>query len=79
MDFNLPADSTIFRRYWGDFANAFFRVGWGFGFTKNSTEGGFSYGSRIDHVLYSPDLRCLRSWVGPDVGSDHLPLLAEFE
>ena len=34
-------------------------------------------GIPIDHVLYGAGLRVLRRWVGPAVGSDHRPLIAE--
>jgi endonuclease/exonuclease/phosphatase (EEP) superfamily protein YafD len=78
-DFNTPMESTVFRRCWSGLDNAFSKAGWGFGFTKISEKRGWSYGARIDHVLYNPDWRCARCWVGQDVGSDHLPLLADFE
>lgn len=78
-DFNTPAESTIFRRCWPSLADAFSTVGWGLGFTKITGKEGWSYGARIDHVLFSPEWRCLHCWVGPEIGSDHLPLLAEFE
>jgi endonuclease/exonuclease/phosphatase (EEP) superfamily protein YafD len=32
----------------------------------------------IDHCLVSPGVSVLGRWIGPDVGSDHLPLLVEF-
>jgi vancomycin resistance protein VanJ len=32
---------------------------------------------RIDYVWYTDDFRATRAWVGPDAGSDHLPVLAE--
>jgi len=78
-DFNTPVDSTIFRRYWSSYTDAFSQRGFGFGFTKISEKDGWSYGARIDHVLFTPDWRCIRCWVGDDIGSDHLPLLADFE
>ncbi len=31
----------------------------------------------IDHCLHSPDLQVLRRSLGPDIGSDHLPVLLE--
>lgn len=31
---------------------------------------------RVDYIWHTPDLRCLRAWVGDDAGSDHLPVLA---
>jgi endonuclease/exonuclease/phosphatase (EEP) superfamily protein YafD len=78
-DFNMPGESTIFRRDWTQYSDAFARRGWGFGFTKLSGELGFTYGARIDHVLYTEEWHCLRCWVGSGVSSDHLPLFAEFE
>jgi endonuclease/exonuclease/phosphatase (EEP) superfamily protein YafD len=32
----------------------------------------------LDHVLLSPELRVVRREIGPDVGSDHLPVIVEF-
>jgi endonuclease/exonuclease/phosphatase family metal-dependent hydrolase len=32
---------------------------------------------RIDYILVTPGIQPLRSWVGEDAGSDHLPVLAE--
>ena len=78
-DFNMPSDSTIFRLSWSPWIDAFSTVGWGLGFTKTSQVGAWSYGSRIDHVLSTPGWRPLRCWIGPDIGSDHMPLVAEFE
>ena len=31
---------------------------------------------RVDYVWHTPDLGALDCWVGPDAGSDHLPVLA---
>ena len=78
-DFNLPSRSTIFRESWSWLADAFATSGWGFGFTKIADAGGWSFGVRIDHVLSSPPWKPRRAWVGPDVGSDHLPLWADFD
>lgn len=78
-DFNMPADSTIFRNDWSAYTNAFSQVGWGFGFTKVSEKRGWSYGARIDHILVDSHWRVLNAWVGRDVGSDHFPLVAELE
>jgi len=77
-DFNTPVESAIYRQYWSWLKNAFSTAGFGFGFTKVTEELGMSYGARIDHVLYTPPWRCVRAWVGPDIGSDHLPLVVEF-
>ena len=72
-DFNLPVESVIWRRYWGDLDDAFGSAGNGWGFTK--LNGWIRV--RIDHVLLSDDLRAARARVGEDWGSDHLPLASE--
>lgn len=72
-DLNLPIESAIYRRSWGDLENAFSRAGLGFGATKRTRW----FGLRIDHVLMGPGWSSERAWVGPDLGSDHRPLLAD--
>ena len=74
-DFNMPVESTIFRRYWSVFRNAFETRGAGFGYTKIE---GTLLRIRIDHVLTSrTGVRVNAARVGPDVGSDHLPVIAD--
>ena len=79
-DFNMPVQSTIYRRTWRDRTNAFSAAGFGFGYTKRTpiqALEGLDYGVRIDHILADPGVKILRCWVGPDVGSDHLPVCAD--
>ncbi len=76
-DFNMPAESAIYRASWARYLNAFSVSGLGLGHTKWTPVGGWQFGLRIDHVLTAPGLKACRCWVGPDIGSDHLPLLAE--
>ena len=78
-DFNLSTDSTIYRKYWSNYQNAFSKTGFGYGHTKKTTINIFKYKSRIDHILSTPQFKPVRTWIGPDFGSDHLPLIAEFE
>ncbi len=78
-DFNMPADSRIYRQFWSGYGNAFSQVGLGFGDTKITPLRRFSYGLRIDHVLFDPSWRAARAFVGDDVGSDHLPMLADLQ
>jgi vancomycin resistance protein VanJ len=72
-DFNTPAESRIFQDHWGDLTDAFSTVGVGFGMTKYN--GWIRV--RIDHVLTDRSLRPTRAVVGPDAGSDHLPLIVD--
>jgi endonuclease/exonuclease/phosphatase (EEP) superfamily protein YafD len=76
-DFNMPTDSNIYRRDWAKYRNAFSDAGLGYGYTEWPRIRGFSWGVRIDHVLTGPHWQTRRCWVGPDVGSDHLPLVAD--
>jgi endonuclease/exonuclease/phosphatase (EEP) superfamily protein YafD len=77
-DFNMPVDSAIYRSTWSHWTNAFNTSGFGFGYTKNSAMRGWSYGSRIDHILFdSGFFRCRSCWIAQDVGSDHTPLVAD--
>jgi endonuclease/exonuclease/phosphatase (EEP) superfamily protein YafD len=76
-DFNLPVDSAIYREHWSGFHDAFSDAGLGFGYTEWPRMRRCIFGVRIDHVLTGDGWRCRRCWVGPDVGSDHLPLLAD--
>ena len=72
-DFNLPCDSGIFRLFWSTYTDAFSSAGLGFGYTKFTRW----HGIRIDHILAGSGWCCRRCWVGPDVGSDHRPVLAD--
>ena len=78
-DFNMPADSATYRASWARYSNAFSVSGFGFGYTKWTPIHGWQYGLRIDHVLAAPGVKPRRCWVGPDIGSDHLPLIADLQ
>jgi endonuclease/exonuclease/phosphatase family metal-dependent hydrolase len=72
-DFNQPQESSIYRRHWRRFVNAFHEAGHGFGYTKFE---GRLLRVRIDHILTLPeDATVLGAWVGADVGSDHRPVV----
>lgn len=73
-DFNTPGESAIFRRYWSHLDDAFAAAGLGYGGTRVLRW----FRVRIDHVLSTDDLRAVRATVGADLGSDHLPLIADF-
>jgi endonuclease/exonuclease/phosphatase (EEP) superfamily protein YafD len=73
-DFNLPIESLIFQDYWGALTDAFSAAGFGLGYTKYTRW----HGVRIDHVLIrNTNIGVISATVGPDVGSDHRPLLVE--
>ena len=76
-DFNLPVESSIFRRHWSTFTDAFEAAGSGFGWSKQ--EGSLlRIRIRIDHVLTRADGPTpIGTWLGPDLGSDHLPVIAD--
>ena len=76
-DFNMPVDSRIFKAYWSGYTDGFSAAGRGFGHTKFETVGLVTYGIRIDHVLTASDWQPAECWVGPDIGSDHRPLIVE--
>lgn len=76
-DFNMPVASYIFRQHWSRFRDAFAFAGFGIGNTCFLDKHGFRFGARVDHVLTRGNWHALRCWVGPDVGSDHRPLLAD--
>lgn len=76
-DFNLPPESSIFRRDWSRYTDAFPAAGRGYGYTFGYTTSGWWYGIRIDHVLAGNGWRVERAWVGPHVGADHRPVIAE--
>lgn len=78
-DLNVPPESPIYRQTWARYANAFSQAGLGYGYTEWPTVRWFRHGIRIDHILTRARLRPLASWLGPDVGSDHLPLLADLQ
>jgi vancomycin resistance protein VanJ len=74
-DFNLTSDASIFRASWSSLGDAFEQAGLGYGLTKFTRW----HGVRIDHILAATGWRAERCWVGPDVGSDHRPVVADLE
>jgi vancomycin resistance protein VanJ len=72
-DFNLVPESRRFRTDWGHLRSSWRRSSIGTGYTWHSRW----HGLRIDHILVSPDVQVTKAWVGPDLGSDHRPVIAD--
>ncbi len=51
----------------------------GFGIAPTWPAGLIELGIPIDHVLHAPSILITRREVGPNYGSDHLPLIVEFQ
>jgi vancomycin resistance protein VanJ len=73
-DFNLLSDSGIYRENFLSLSDAFTTAGFGFGWTYHSKWTSM----RIDHILTNDSFNCIDCRVGPDVGSPHQPLIADF-
>jgi len=72
-DFNLTTEHPLYQCDWSAYANAFSRTGWGLGHTMFTRK----IGLRIDHVLGGAGWRPVRCRVGPDVGSQHRPVVVD--
>lgn len=72
-DFNTPPGSDVLAPFDRRYVDSFARVGAGFGFTWPRSHPFL----RVDRIMATPDWSFRRSEVGPDVGSDHLPIWAE--
>jgi endonuclease/exonuclease/phosphatase family metal-dependent hydrolase len=71
-DFNQVEGTSLYRKHWGNMANAFSSVGLGWGATFHSRW----HGIRIDHILASKQWFVVDCHVHDDVGADHRPVSA---
>jgi len=71
-DLNTPPFGVLYEQ-WSRLQNAFSRAGTGYGFTHRTKRSTL----RIDHVFVAGRWRPVSVQVGPFVGSEHRPLLAE--
>lgn len=76
-DFNMPVESAIYRECWSDYRNAFTMAGFGYGWTERAEIRGVPLAVRIDHILTDAGFIPKMCQVGPDIGSDHLPVIAD--
>lgn len=74
-DFNTPQESNLFTRAWPGLSDAYATAGFGCGYTYHARWTDV----RIDHILSGPAWRCHKCEVGPDVGSPHRPVIADFQ
>lgn len=74
-DFNSPIESKIYEKNWSSYRNAFSQCGLGYGYTRFSSW----HGVRIDHIVSNNRFKFLNCRVGPALGGDHRPVIAEFE
>ena len=71
--FGMTEDAPTFRRDWGRFTSAFADAGSGLGYTAATSWTGL----RLDHILGNRGWRFASCELGPDLGADHQPTLAE--
>ncbi|UVC08049.1 endonuclease/exonuclease/phosphatase family protein [Rhizobium sp. TH2] len=78
-DWNVPAYSVFFDRFFEKTGYRFARPGWYLPVTRFWTRAkSFVYfGSTIDHVAVSPQLRVTDWRRGRDIGSNHLPVIVD--
>ncbi|MDP8924844.1 MAG: endonuclease/exonuclease/phosphatase family protein [Chloroflexota bacterium] len=79
-DFNMTAWSRSYEQVTADLRDSHLEAGWGFGHTYPTTLRPLGLSVpllRIDYIFHTADLATVRAWVGPDGGSDHLPIVAD--
>ena len=78
-DWNLPAYSPFFARFFADTGLRFARPSWYLPVTRFYTRlKRVAYlGSTIDHVALSPGLKLMDWQRGRDIGSNHLPVIVD--
>jgi len=76
-DFNMPIESHIYQTYWSKLNNAFTQTGRGYGWTYRDAAYGIPIDIRIDHILTGNGAHPIQCYVGPDIGSDHRPVIAD--
>lgn len=78
-DWNLPAHSSFFRRFFAATGYRFARPGLWLPITRFATAlARYGYfGSTIDHVAVSPNVRVTAWERGGDIGSNHLPVIVD--
>ena len=76
-DFNMPRQSRIFKDVWGRFHDAFEETASGYGWTFHDEYRGIPVPLSIDHVVTGNGAKPQDFVVGPDIYSDHRPIIAD--
>ncbi len=80
-DFNMPNDSSLFRRHWGNLQDAYALTAVGYGYTSPCSQGrlwpGNTPWAQVDHILANKDWQVERCWIGESAGSDHRLIAAQ--
>jgi vancomycin resistance protein VanJ len=72
-DFQMPTDYHAMASLRASYPSAFEQAGWGTGPTWPTA---FPWAG-FDQIVATPDWLFTRAWVGPDLGSSHLPMIVE--
>lgn len=80
-DFNFSDQNPLYDSLSAAMTDSFMSAGVGFGWTWRSRAGDATTAAiptliRLDYLWHRRDLRTAAAWVGPALGSDHLPVLA---
>lgn len=70
-DFNITDRNPQYAKFWDGFSNKFGESGNGYGTTRKNR----FLSPRIDHILLGDDLLSVKTFIGKDMGSDHLPVV----
>ncbi|MDB5339383.1 MAG: Endonuclease/Exonuclease/phosphatase family protein, partial [Planctomycetaceae bacterium] len=80
-DFNMPNDSSLFRKHWGSLSDAYALTSVGYGYTSPCTGNKLwpvnMPWAQVDHILAGPDWQMERCWIGKSAGSDHRLIAAQ--
>jgi vancomycin resistance protein VanJ len=76
-DCNLTDTSQAYPQMAKGLSDSFAHAGWGFGHTFQGEEGKIPL-QRLDYIWHTKHLQAIDTSVGQDGGSDHLPLVTDF-
>ncbi|MES2791657.1 MAG: endonuclease/exonuclease/phosphatase family protein [Planctomycetota bacterium] len=80
-DFNMPNDSSLFRKHWGNLSDAYASTAVGYGYTSPCRASKLwpanTPWAQVDHILANRDWQVERCWIGKSAGSDHRLIAAQ--